>query len=330
VADLNDPEDLASAPRDVPEEPGVAPAEGQHSTSGERTVGSPDGHSDGHSAARSSAGEPSPYAGGTSVDESPPPSRLKAFERYPAQIAIGGGVVILALIVGIVFAVDGSSSSTQGLKPLGGSELRQLAATPSSSTTVPHSKSGTVFPASAAAKSNPSSLTTSSSASNGTTPSTTKPTTTATTAAKSTSPTTSPGSAPDSAAVASQPSFCTPSDFTITTSTDGASYSPGTDVTTTSTLVDKTSCAYVPEPAGQYSCPTTIVILSGRSQTYPVPGQAEQCPHIGAGVLQSGATITVKFVWAQREESGGSLVQAPTGQYQAQATWSWSAGSIWS
>lgn len=217
-------------------------------------------------------------------------SWFRTIARYPAQVGILGAILVLALIVGMVFAFGPSGSPK-------GSPLSQAAATPTfPTTTVPHRATTTLpqHPTAAASGS-------------------------ATTTAAAPKPAAVAASAATSATTTAAPGPCTASDLAISTTTDAASYSPGAPVTATTKLVDDTACVFTPVASGAYSCPTTIVFVnSNGDQVYPVSGQAEQCADVPGGLLSPGATRSVIVVWPE---------QATAGQYKAVGNWSWSAAS---
>lgn len=208
----------------------------------------------------------------------------RTVSRYPAQVGILGAIVVLALIVGMVFAF-GSSGSPEG-KPLSQAAVTSTFPT----TTVPHRSTTTVpqHPTAAASGS----------------------ATTTTTAAN---PETVVAAAPTTTA---PPGPCTTSDLTITTTTDAASYVPGAPVTATTRLVDETACVFTPVPSGEYHCPTTIDFVdSNGDQVYPVSGQGEQCADVTGGTLSPGATRSVAVQWP--EQAAGQYKAVGTWSWSA-------------
>ncbi|HUY64699.1 MAG TPA: hypothetical protein VMV14_09335 [Acidimicrobiales bacterium] len=111
--------------------------------------------------------------------------------------------------------------------------------------------------------------------------------------------------------------------------TDSGAYASGAPVTVTTTMRASRPCSYQPVGAGQYGCPTTLVVTDASgNQVWPWSGESEQCSVPAPTVLQAGSTETLRAAWNQqvRAPNGTGGEQAPPGSYQAVGTWSWSAG----
>jgi hypothetical protein len=253
-------------------------------------------------------------------EEWEPVSLLDTVRSHPAVVVIVGGLAVLSLVAAMVFFVgrlSGHGSNSLSLPS-------DVGAPPA--TSVP-SEPGPVRSASK------------SQARAATSPSTTAPATQDSPAVADpiSGATTAPDSAPDTAGTASPapasvsgaaPGTCSPGDVSITTTTDSASYNPGADVTVTSRLVDDAACVFTPVQSGQYSCPTTVLIVGGSgSQVYPMNGQKEDCADVPAETLEPGTAVTVTSMWPEQTMGSGGPGQARGGQYRAQAVWAWSAGS---
>jgi hypothetical protein len=126
-----------------------------------------------------------------------------------------------------------------------------------------------------------------------------------------------PAAAPAVQAVAAPLGPCTASDVDITTSTGQSSYAVGQAVNILTTVTDVHSCIFQPEPAGTYSCASSIVVASGGNQVWPAPGQAEPCNAPAGMTMNPGSTESLSATWTA----------SSAGTYQAIGMWGWSGGS---
>jgi hypothetical protein len=166
--------------------------------------------------------------------------------------------------------------------------------------------------------------------------STTVPPTTTTTGVQHSAPptvasTTTTTAASQAASPAPSPTsrLCTPSDVSVSSSSDASSYPPGAVVRVSTEVQDLVACTFHPQGGGNYPCPSNVVVVqSGGGQVWPVPGQGEQCSPPADQVLEPGDAVTLRAAWPEQvETTGGTTEQAPAGDYQVLGTWSWAAGS---
>ncbi len=214
-----------------------------------------------------------------------------------ADVAIAGLVLILALVTGLVFLL-GQPSAVPGSKHLAFPKLPN----PSTNSHREGSTSRSAAPSTASQGSSTSKAT-----------STPSQTTSPSTPAAAVTPTTAPKTKESTpTTVAAAPPQCTPQDFTVSTATDSSSYWVGAPVTVTTKLIDTTTCVFDPTAAGQYGCPTTVIIQDQMgNQVFPQPGQSEQCAAVSGGTLKPGQSRSVKLMWNQD----------PPGEYTAVGTW---------
>ena len=238
-----------------------------------------------------------------------------------ADVAIGGLVLVIGLVSGLVLL--GGSSQAPGTRPLAagalGSTWTKGSHSSRSGTRVPTAQKAQGLAAPTGSSSAGSSASVSADA---TAAGSAKQPGTNRAGATGTAPGRTPVTAP--APARAPPPLCTPGDVTISTTTDSSSYPVGAAVTIRTQLVDNAPCVFDPVASGAYSCPTTVVVSNPAGvQTYPEPGQGEQCAGVSPGTLTPGATVTVTVVWNQQGSVGGNPVPPPAGQYTATGTWSW-------
>lgn len=140
--------------------------------------------------------------------------------------------------------------------------------------------------------------------------------------------TTPPTTTPPAAAAAATPTSleaCTPSDVTVTTTTDYGSYPANTYVTVTTVVRDVFPCSFVPESGSGGSCPSAISVVDGSGgQVWPAPGQGEQCSWPATRTLSPRDVESLRAEWNQQVlTTSGGFTQAPAGSYVARGTWSW-------
>lgn len=123
--------------------------------------------------------------------------------------------------------------------------------------------------------------------------------------------------------------LCTPSDLTVSATSDASSYAPGAAVQVSTVVYDHTACTFDPQGGGGYPCPSNVVVVNGSGdQVWPWPGQGEQCSPPAAQALQPGDQLTLQATWNEQvQTAGGGTEQSPPATYQVLGTWSWSAGS---